>query len=290
MYVTVLESLDLQPGQSFLNIGSGSGYLSCLASYILGEGGICHGIEISKAAVNHSRACSKAWLQQIQEKALQHGASHSKVRSLPSEESISFVHGNCFDIDVMHTIMNCKYDRIYVGAGCPERRKEFFFSMLADNGVLVVPINERNQMMKVKRYMGRIFSVAVISSVHFAPLIETAVRPYQSTIITAEPPRNHRSEISISFDEASTVAVYHSHSSPSPSPPSSRTLAAQNSVKLPPVLWAPVRSRHRQFPVEFRQAVFFILLATRRYDDKKSSLFGTIPFYIWMHVLSYANR
>jgi protein-L-isoaspartate O-methyltransferase len=33
MYVTVLEHLDLLPGQSFLNVGSGSGYFSCLVAW-----------------------------------------------------------------------------------------------------------------------------------------------------------------------------------------------------------------------------------------------------------------
>ena len=48
MYCTILDTLSLQHGQSFLNVGSGSGYLSCLASCCLGEGGLSHGIEISR--------------------------------------------------------------------------------------------------------------------------------------------------------------------------------------------------------------------------------------------------
>ena len=37
MYATCLENLDLQPGQSFLDIGSGCGHFTALAGYIVGK-------------------------------------------------------------------------------------------------------------------------------------------------------------------------------------------------------------------------------------------------------------
>lgn len=39
----VVSSLDLQPGMSFLNVGSGTGYLSTVAGCLLGGTGINHG-------------------------------------------------------------------------------------------------------------------------------------------------------------------------------------------------------------------------------------------------------
>lgn len=300
MYATVLEALDLQRGHSFLNVGSGSGYLSCLASYLLGGVGICHGVEISASAVEHSRICTKSWMGQF---SVDDGAIYfptsSHPRYLGSEESIRFIQGNCFDIDVLSTMNSCKYDRIYVGAGCPEKRKEFFFSMLADNGVLVVPINEKNQMLRIKRYMGTIFSSTVISNVHFAPLTESASAPHQlSLILAAEPPNSAPAFPKLSSTEAATVAVYHTTVRGDEQDHSSRTRRAEIAksktyVKLPVVLWGPTSFQHRQFPPEFRNAVFFILLCTRRFVThamNNRSRFGSIPFYIWINVLTFASR
>ena len=61
IYVTVLVALDLNQGQAFLNIGSGSGYLSCIASCLLGEGGVSHGIDINEEVISHSKKCCSEW-------------------------------------------------------------------------------------------------------------------------------------------------------------------------------------------------------------------------------------
>lgn len=37
IYGNVLECLDLQEGNSFLNVGSGTGYLNTVAGYLLGK-------------------------------------------------------------------------------------------------------------------------------------------------------------------------------------------------------------------------------------------------------------
>ena len=37
IYSSVMENLSLQPGHSFLNIGSGTGYVSTMAGLIIGE-------------------------------------------------------------------------------------------------------------------------------------------------------------------------------------------------------------------------------------------------------------
>lgn len=167
MYVTVLEHLELQPGMSFLNIGSGSGYFSCLAACMLGDGGLSHGIDIDANVVRHSQECCERWFKGVLARreagevglptisregvALVHGAipiSLAFVFTLtcrtpfsphPSLTPLALIAaGNCFDIDVAVAVSSCRYDRIYVGAGCPADKKEFFFSLLSDTGIMVV--------------------------------------------------------------------------------------------------------------------------------------------------------
>jgi protein-L-isoaspartate O-methyltransferase len=165
MYHTVLEALDLKPGNSFLNVGSGSGYLSCLAAFITGESSV-HGIELAEGLCEYAEERVQLWHAKLTA-AENHGGFSRKV----AVESISFERGNCFDIHTASTLKN-KYDRIYIGAGCPEDRKDFFLSLLADDGVLVVPINEKSQLISV-RYSGGIYTTTHISNVHFAPLLDT---------------------------------------------------------------------------------------------------------------------
>jgi protein-L-isoaspartate O-methyltransferase len=168
MYATVLEALELTHGMSFLNVGSGSGYLSCLAACMLGECGLSHGVDVNQSVVIHSEQCCKVWFAGLTRRREEGESGVPKV----SKEGVSFVHGNCFHLDIASSVHTCRYDRIYVGAGCPEARKEFFFSLLADDGILVASINERNELIQVRRRHRHIFTETVISNVIFAPLIE----------------------------------------------------------------------------------------------------------------------
>lgn len=178
MYATVLEALDLKAGKSFLNVGSGSGYLSCLAAFLLGEEGVSHGVEICESVYEFSKERAKLWHHK-----LSNNPDAPKGLATIAVDGISFVNANCFDIDVLSAVSTFKYDRIYVGAGCPDSRKEFFLSMLADDGILVVPINEKNQMLSIRKFFGRVYSIKPISNVNFAPLVDTAVRPDEAEML-----------------------------------------------------------------------------------------------------------
>lgn len=336
MYVTVLEALDLKQGMSFLNVGSGSGYLSALASLLLGEGGLSHGIEVSESMVQHSIEAVKQW----HEKNNAVGKGHDPANKFPvTLDSIKFVNGNCFDIDLANTVSTCRYDRIYVGAGCPEARKEFFLSMLNEDGVLVVPINEKNQMIRVRRFCGSVFNQTHVSNVHFAPLVGTSVRPDEadhiqqahliqlreqrsrSSSLVTDPRQDHAGggsssssfflsdqQLGDEYENGSYLAYgvlsadtpsFFIH--PSPSLPVRKLPTAGTSsgtakrVCLPPLIWAPNRNRHLQFPKEFRRALFAVLMINNRIGCSCRGAIAlgpqiSLPHQMWLYIFTFMNR
>ena len=61
MYATCLDALRLTEGDamSFLNVGSGSGYLSCVVALILGRRSIVHSVEIDADVLEFAEGCTK---------------------------------------------------------------------------------------------------------------------------------------------------------------------------------------------------------------------------------------
>ena len=92
IYGVALEGLQLEPGDSFLNVGSGTGYLSALAAGIIGTSAVHIGVELQPELVAHARA---------------------KLDSL-GHTSVQLKCCNCF---WLHPQGSMRFNKIYVGAG-----------------------------------------------------------------------------------------------------------------------------------------------------------------------------
>ena len=248
MYVTVLENLDLKEGHSFLNIGSGTGYLSCLAACILGDNGLSHGIDCNADVVHHARLCTTRFFSGLIQRRQNGEVDLPKV----SSEGVKFVIGNGFNIDVEASSKTCRYDRIYIGAGCNDSDKEYFYSLLSDEGVMVLPIDNRNVLEKITRKTRTFLKAVTIGNVTFASLV--------------------RPSVVVENDPASSTAP----------PPL---------VVLPALLWAPTKSRHAQFSKTFKDTVRTLLLSTHASSiNTNMSTSVCIPSHVLLHIISFCTR
>lgn len=153
IYARALEAMmPLRPGMSFLNIGSGTGYFSCIVAELIGNESINDGIELSPEALAHS-----------EERCRLHGRNN-----------IEFSLGNAYRLDVESSM---KYDRIYIGA-CASLRAQSLYSLLEIGGILLAPFQKGHaqQLCRVVRKSEAKFEVEVLNLVHFAMLVEPTSR------------------------------------------------------------------------------------------------------------------
>mmetsp|Transcript_18018 Transcript_18018/g.38497 ORF Transcript_18018/g.38497 Transcript_18018/m.38497 type:complete len:493 (-) Transcript_18018:46-1524(-) len=152
IYARALEALmPLKPGMSFLNIGSGTGYFSCLVAELVGPDSINDGIDIWQQNIEHSK---------------------ERVRRL-QKYSVEFTQGNVYELDVN---LCMRYDRIYIGA-CACQRAEYLQNLLEIGGVLVAPFETgytHQELRKIVRVSETRFERQTLNSVHFASLLEPA--------------------------------------------------------------------------------------------------------------------
>ncbi|XP_022349600.1 protein-L-isoaspartate O-methyltransferase domain-containing protein 2 isoform X3 [Enhydra lutris kenyoni] len=127
IYSEVMEALDLQPGLSFLNLGSGTGYLSSMVGLILGPFGVNHGVELHSDVIEYAKQKLDFFIR----------TSDSFDKFDFCEPS--FVTGNCLEISP-----DCsQYDRVYCGAGVQKEHEEYMKSLLKVGGILVMPLEEK---------------------------------------------------------------------------------------------------------------------------------------------------
>ncbi|XP_041503581.1 protein-L-isoaspartate O-methyltransferase domain-containing protein 2-like [Microtus oregoni] len=127
IYSEVMEALDLQPGLSFLNLGSGTGYLSSMVGLILGPFGVNHGVELHSDVTEYAKQKLDAF-----------------IRTSDSFDKFDFceplfVTGNCLEI----APDCCQYDRVCCGAGVQKEHEEYMKNLLKVGGILVMPLEEK---------------------------------------------------------------------------------------------------------------------------------------------------
>ena len=166
---------------------------------------------------------------------------------------------------------------------------------------MVVPIDDTDCLVKIRRQCRNVYSVTHISHVHFAPLRQPPPIPRipvpetasSNAITTTTSGRSNR------FNLGGGIPLTTTTTPPGSGPAIGPAVAgAMSLVRLPPLLWAPIASRHKQFPKHFRDAVFVLLLASRHCAaEDKSILNGNnrthpvvFPLHIWTYILSFASR
>ena len=166
IYSEVMESLKLKPGLSFLNLGSGTGYLSTLVGLMLGPFGINHGVELHQDVVNYAN-----------EKLEQFKVNSPAIDKYEFCDPVFSV-GNCLLLDT--TTMR-QYDRVYCGASCPPEHENYMKNLIKVDGILVMPLND--QLMQIVRTSQTTWEVKNVLPVSFASLILPSPKEFgQNTV------------------------------------------------------------------------------------------------------------
>lgn len=132
IYSQVLESLELKEGLSFLNLGSGTGYLSTMIGLIIGANGVNHGVELYGDVVEFAETKLKEFLR-----------TNPVYQGTNFCEPV-FIVGNCLWLNAHYR----QYDRVYCGAACPPEYVEYMKSLVKIGGILVMPFNEKVRKLK----------------------------------------------------------------------------------------------------------------------------------------------
>ncbi|XP_013195975.2 uncharacterized protein LOC106139137 isoform X2 [Amyelois transitella] len=152
IYSEVMENLELKPGLSFLNVGSGTGYLSTLVGLMLGSQGISHGIEVRQSVFEYANKRLRQFLE------------NSPTLDEFDFCEPKFYHGNALCLAPLATA----YDRVYCGAGCPSEYENYFKQLIKVGGILVMPLDDN--LVQVKRLSESEWSSRTVLNVSFATL------------------------------------------------------------------------------------------------------------------------
>ncbi|KAK6989533.1 protein-L-isoaspartate O-methyltransferase domain-containing protein 1 [Biomphalaria glabrata] len=154
IYSEVMEALELKQGLSFLNLGSGTGYLSTMVGLMIGPYGVNHGVELHSDNVKYAMDKLESFISTCQ-----------RFDDIELCEP-QFVVGNCLNLAPENRL----YDRVYCGAACPPELKNAIQNMIKVTGILVIPVGD--QLLKIKRISETEFTSTNVLPVSFASLVQ----------------------------------------------------------------------------------------------------------------------
>jgi protein-L-isoaspartate(D-aspartate) O-methyltransferase len=163
MYAMCLENLDIQPGHTVLDIGSGTGHFTALAAFLSGPNGFAHGVDLFQYIIDFAESNIK------------------KVSAVTGIQftNLKFFVRNCF----LPAIDEVKYDRIHVGACCPEGYLTYLYDLLKPEGILVTPFGDR--LMKAIKNKDGTFTTTSLLQVRYSDLIlpsETEIKEAKKVV------------------------------------------------------------------------------------------------------------
>ncbi|KAK9863425.1 hypothetical protein WJX84_000788 [Apatococcus fuscideae] len=118
-----LQALSPEEGQSFLDIGSGTGFVTLLAAHLVGSTGTSIGVELRPEAAQYAQ---------------QRLAQVEATRAL-SCGFVRFLQGNVFGHPQVQSLG--PFDRIFVGADAPKARLRNLLRLLKRGGKMAVPVD-----------------------------------------------------------------------------------------------------------------------------------------------------
>jgi protein-L-isoaspartate O-methyltransferase len=127
IYGSALEALDLchNSSLSFLNVGSGTGYVSSIVASIMGPKSTNFGVEIYQDVVQHSKQAIDMWKSSL--------ADPSRIPPL------QVFQGNALYVNPNRGEGSRGFDRIYIGASVERSDLSKLICLLKPGGVLVGP-------------------------------------------------------------------------------------------------------------------------------------------------------
>jgi len=297
IYGSVLEALELHRNSSlsFLNVGSGTGYVSCIVATILGQKSNHFSVEIHSDVLQHSIESMQRWKDDS-------NTDESKV------PHIEWIHGNALNIDPLRGESVVGFDRIYVGASVTKGDLSNLTSLLRPGGILVGPVDD--ELVKVVRIGARKRSDLSTSSAYNSAMQRQQQKQDPDTAMDIEEGYGNTTN---NFTTASgngnndTIEEFTHHVLSGV-----RFAPLLNSkmerILIPSRVWNP--SIHRNYPDSFRRSCKEILLCSNTNPTQllgqlsqiivpqqqqnclhtKVNSAAMLPAVLWMEILSYAHR